>query len=69
MRRVCDDCRKKYQAEYSRVNRQKKLDTVKEWRKTRRWLDGADNRDDFGPELDGPIRFSINGELKLLNRR
>lgn len=69
MKRVCDECKRKYQFEYSLKNKDKKLETSREWMRTRRWLDGGERWDDLGPEISGPIKKAVNGELKLLYRR
>jgi len=68
MRRVCDDCRKEYMREWAENNRDRKNETAREWGKTRRWLNGTDNRDDLGPELETDFRMSVNGELKFFRR-
>lgn len=55
------ECRACYNKRHRSYN---KNDYTKEYRKTRRWLNGSESRDDMGPEADIFIK-AVNGSARV----
>lgn len=58
---ICKDCYNKYYRKYRQDNREKINLYNKEWSKTRRWLDGAEDDHLLGEDIDYNLRV-VNGQ-------